>query len=73
MCLKLHRCESKNHEIINIVIIVCCFLQVNRLRRVGNDQLMRSDCYQAAHYFNVSRQVLAKLEASQKIGNFGDS
>ena len=47
-------------------------LQVNRLRRVGNDQLKRSDCYQAAHYFNVSRQVLAKLEASQKIGHFGD-
>lgn len=37
---------------------------VNRLRRVGNDQLKRSDCYQAAHYFNVSRQVLAKLEGN---------
>lgn len=37
---------------------------VHRLRRLGHESLKRSDCYQAAHYFNLSREQLHKKEAN---------
>eukprot|EP00913_Durusdinium_trenchii_P010767 g10101.t1 len=36
--------------------------QVKRLHLVGRDNLKRSDCYGAAHYFNLSRALFLKLE-----------
>lgn len=37
---------------------------VHRLRRLGHESLKRSDCYQAAHYFQLSREQLQKMEAN---------
>ena len=37
--------------------------QVQRLRRLGEESLKRSDCFQAAHFFNESRKQLHHLEA----------
>jgi hypothetical protein len=37
--------------------------KVHRLRRLGHESLKRSDCYQAAHYFQLSREQLQKMEA----------
>ncbi|CAL1153819.1 unnamed protein product [Cladocopium goreaui] len=38
--------------------------EVHRLRRLGHESLKRSDCYQAAHYFQLSREQLQKMEAN---------
>eukprot|EP00435_Cladocopium_sp_Y103_P064103 s177_g25.t1 len=40
---------------------------VHRLRRLGHESLKRSDCYQAAHYFNLSREQLQKTEADVEV------